>query len=1033
MRLPRILTAVILAVLAGLDAAAATINIHPQPIASDKGVAYDYDIVYVRSPRYGVGNDGKQRPARWAEFSNPFRVEAGTDLMLLHPDGSEELLVQGGAGSVQDPYVSFDGKWIFYAHFHKAGDGLNDKGADIYKLNLKTREIVQLTEQKFLSNQPGAKFPYGVYNLGPCPAPGGKIVFVSNRNGFLPPPPSYPRVALQLHVMDEDGSNVETIGQLNLGGALHPVILKDGRIIFASLENMGLRNDILWGIWSIHPDGTNWAPVVSAFSGFGAPSAFHFQAQLSDESVIIELYYNQNQKGFGTLFKLPPAPPPGVPGFAPGNIADPRNRFSFMGPDGKGKWQFNLPFTPYGMESLTPFIHTHDSPAPPSDPSDPTSPHIGKLTHPSGAPDNNLLVVWTLGPIGGSSGAVRDTMQPQPIDSGIYLMKGGQTLHEPGEMLLIKNDPNYNEQWPRAVVPYKRIYGIDEPKKWVHANDGIASPQLPEGTPFGLVGTSSLYKRESATFGTVPAGSTTSVYPRNYKEKDKGAVDAFSGTEWNWRGQGADAGRYDNSEIHAIRIVSFEPNAQTNAKGSHGGYPLYKNHAMERLRILGEIPVRKFADGKQPSDPDGNPDTSFLAKIPADVAFTFQTIDKDGMMLNMAQTWHQLRPGETRNNCGGCHAHSQKPTLFEETAAAKPAYSVFDLTERTPLLTAKAKDESGKKWDEQDEAGLKFQKGPLDVEYFRDVRPILKRSCDACHTKTWKKPAAALVLDDDDTQIAVPDGGGKLPGSYLRLAADVKAQFGPKPLLAVSQYHAWQQYLLTYNASRYICKMQARRSLLIWKVYGRRLDGWTNDEIPSEEVNPGDAKFATLQWNKQPLPDCEHHLLKGDIDYSGSEMPPAAAVAGTYEGPDGQKIKVEPLSDEDRRTLVRWVDLGCLIDLDFDKLGHGALADDTRPTLSVTYPATGANPELTRVLIGMYDYNSGLDMQTFQVTCDAELDGAAANSELAGKFKALKGNVWEWKFDQPLQALKRAKLIVSVHDRAGNVTRVERTFSVAKD
>ena len=67
-----------------------------------------------------------------------------------------------------------------------------------------------------------------------------------------------------------------------------------------------------------------------------------------------------------------------------------------------------------------------------------------------------------------------------------------------------------------------------------------------------------------------------------------------------------------------------------------------------------------------PKDPDGNPDTSFLAKIPADVGFTFQTLDKHGMVLNMAQTWHQVRPGEVRVDCGGCHAHSQKPTDVRE-------------------------------------------------------------------------------------------------------------------------------------------------------------------------------------------------------------------------------------------------------------------------------------------------------------------------------------------------------------------------------
>ena len=40
----------------------------------------------------------------------------------------------------------------------------------------------------------------------------------------------------------------------------------------------------------------------------------------------------------------------------------------------------------------------------------------------------------------------------------------GQYFDEPGQMLLIKNDPKYNEQWPRPLVPYKRIYGIDEPR-----------------------------------------------------------------------------------------------------------------------------------------------------------------------------------------------------------------------------------------------------------------------------------------------------------------------------------------------------------------------------------------------------------------------------------------------------------------------------------------------------------------------------------------------------------------------------------------
>ncbi len=37
--------------------------------------------------------------------------------MLLHPDGSEEVLVAGGNGAVTDPFVSFDAQWVYYSYF----------------------------------------------------------------------------------------------------------------------------------------------------------------------------------------------------------------------------------------------------------------------------------------------------------------------------------------------------------------------------------------------------------------------------------------------------------------------------------------------------------------------------------------------------------------------------------------------------------------------------------------------------------------------------------------------------------------------------------------------------------------------------------------------------------------------------------------------------------------------------------------------------------------------------------------------------
>src|SRR5262249_38903560 len=288
-------------------------------------------------------------------------------------------------------------------------------------------------------------------------------------------------------------------------------------------------------------------------------------------------------------------------------------------------------------------------------------------------------------------------------------------------------------------------------------------------------------------------------------------------------------------------------------------------------------------------------------KIPADVAFTFQTLDKDGMVLNMAQTWHQLRPGEIRNDCGGCHAHSQKPTRFEDTLAARPGYQGFDLTKTPPLLTAKKDDRSGRKRDVKDERGLRCDRTVKDGEYPRELKPILQRSCVACHSQKLDEPAGKLVLDDDKL-VEGPrwdlGNAGPVPATYNTLAGN---------------------YL---GVTRYVVGFQSRRSLLIWKVFGRRLDGLPKEPLKGREV--------------------EYKRILDRGDFTGSVMPPPEAV---------KQGKVKALSDEDKRTLVRWIDMGCPVDLDYDpkqpeRRGNGWMLDDQRPTLALTYPHAGKNADL---------------------------------------------------------------------------------------
>jgi len=217
--------------------------------------------------------------------------------------------------------------------------------------------------------------------------------------------------------------------------------------------------------------------------------------------------------------------------------------------------------------------------------------------------------------------------------------------------------------------------------------------------------------------------------------------------------------------------------------------------------------------------------------------------------------------------------------------------------------------------------------------------------------------------------------------------------------------------------------MQARRSLLVWKVYGERLDGWQNDDMPHEKT-PGDP--ASLHHRGKPVPNTPQNRNNMHIGYTGGRMPPPEAVASG---------KVKPLSDEDRLTLVRWIDLGCPIDLASDPMspagrGNGWLLDDARPTLTLAEPRAGASPALARVLVGMHDYNTGLDEESFAVVADFAIDGTKPGDDLAGRFKALPDGRRELRLDKPITELPRGRLTVSVKDKQGNVTRIERVVSI---
>lgn len=92
--------------------------------------------------------------------------------------------------------------------------------------------------------------------------------------------------------------------------------------------------------------------------------------------------------------------------------------------------------------------------------------------------------------------------------------------------------------------------------------------------------------------------------------------------------------------VRFIKAVSIPDQQTRNALGATTYGDLF-NQFSGRKEILGYAPV----------EPDG----SVQAKVPADVAFTLEILDKDGKRISGTHNnWLQLRPGEVRE-CNGCH------------------------------------------------------------------------------------------------------------------------------------------------------------------------------------------------------------------------------------------------------------------------------------------------------------------------------------------------------------------------------------------
>ena len=689
-------------------------------------------------------------------------------------------------------------------------------------------------------------------------------------------------LALQLFVMDEDGSNVECIGHLNLGMALHPVVLKDGRVMFSSLESQGLRSHHLWGLWSINPDGTNWGPMVSAFGSAAAPpDSTHFQTQLSDGTIVAEEYYNQNNCGFGRLREVPADRPDGLRGVRPGLQARPAEPAAAPRPARRRPAAcLQLPFSPYGIEALTPFACKGEWPAD-------RRRSAGKKRLAARRQGHAPVRGAGQPPADGwSPGRSTATRVHQPaVDSGIYLIKGGKAIDEPGADAAHQERPEVQRAvaaGARAVQAHPRRRGAEDAARARERRQALEAPARRHAVrPRRHV---ELLQARELPERRREAGHRD----RRRSPGDEGSDRPHAGSTRRSTGSTRAPTPACTRTTTSTPFASWRWNRRPTAteRRPHVPQPRQRTAAHPGRDSAAQV-RRRTASSRL--DPDGNPDTSFLAKIPADVAFTFQTLDKHGMVLNMAQTWHQVRPGEIRNDCGGCHAHSQKPTDFKLTAAAKPDYAVV----RPDAEDSAAHDEGerrerSKKWDAKDETGLRFEKRRRRTSSTsatssrsssgvasRATRGKARRSRRATSCSTTTRPVKAQnpagLGFDVRARHLLPARGRRATG-----------KFGPQAAAPARWAHCRTRVALRPHVP--VAAQPARLEDLRRaprRLAERRLpvrDGAGRPELAAAQ---GQAGRRTRRRTAR-----SRHL-----DYTGSVMPPPEAVKAG---------KVKPLTDEDR-------------------------------------------------------------------------------------------------------------------------------------
>jgi hypothetical protein len=340
--------------------------------------------------------------------------QAGTNLVLREPNGTETYLTSLVLGAAKDPEISFDALKVIFAAKLTESDQWH-----VYEMSIAGGPITPLTSGPWNDTEPHY-------------LPGGLgFVFSSNRAGEYGEDQTLGRDTTPYDLSDPQNSALWMAGPLgqnpkrlsqNLSSDQRSIVLKNGRIVWSRWERAEDRPSSRFPLFFLELDG---GIDFGDHQGIDELFGNHFSSnggaiddprEMPNGLLVATHHYFRSVHRSGTLILIDPNGPP-------------------VGP----------PTFDQVYQYLSPSITGNDDPEP-----------DGRYRAPRPLPDGRILVSWSPGPV------FHDQI-PLP-DFGLYVVDPA-VLDPNGDVVrtLFLNDPLADEIESIPVVPYATLHGQPEP------------------------------------------------------------------------------------------------------------------------------------------------------------------------------------------------------------------------------------------------------------------------------------------------------------------------------------------------------------------------------------------------------------------------------------------------------------------------------------------------------------------------------------------------------------------------------------------